>query len=238
MLKKSTLLFLSVFLLLAFSVNPVEAAKPECGNKICEGGEKKKCPADCNGGGGGNGGGDEEGLYSVTTIAGPVDEDDNLLVAVDSISFWEEHKGRESIGLGSFDGGIGLLYLRFLTFEDDIFSGSRGAKCFPDGGPFQLYPEAGISKHRGGSVLGAFWFLGCTDEGTDAFGECITEVLYELDLRGPSLPHNWRPASEDPSTVIIKSWETFFQEGDGRSRSCVGEGDFASDVQIRVTREN
>ena len=58
MLKKSTLLFLSVFLLLAFSISPVEAAKAVCGNAICEKGENSnKCPEDCPGGGGGNGGG-------------------------------------------------------------------------------------------------------------------------------------------------------------------------------------
>ena len=34
MLKKSTLLFLSVCLLLAFSVSPVEAAKEQCKNNV------------------------------------------------------------------------------------------------------------------------------------------------------------------------------------------------------------
>jgi len=85
----------------------------------------------------------------------------------------------------------------------------------------------------------------CIDDPDD---DCATEVDYELDLLGPSIPTNWRPAEiGEYSIVKIKSWE-LFAEGGGyvRSHSCIGGGDFddpdtteiEEEVWIEVTRTN
>ncbi len=232
MLKKSTLLSVSIFLALFIGLSDYGYG--------CHEGDKHKLPfAPCGGGGGSTG--DEDGLYRVTTIAGPMTFPSNAgPMTVKSNNHWEDSKGGEMIILQSFnEGDIGELDLSFFTSVNDIFFGVRGANCFGSASGL-IVPQAHFRKHKGGSVLGRFWFKGCTDEGIDLLtSECITEVLYELDLFGPYLPENWRPASEQPSTVIITGWEMFAGgEGGGSSRSCLGGDDFVQDFHILVERMN
>ena len=173
----------------------------------------------------------------MTTIPGAV--------TVDSFDDWAEENG-EAIGLGSLfdDTVIGVLDLSFFMDYDGPFFKDRGESCFGSRSGF-LDPQAGIRKHKGGSVLGAFWFWGCTDEGTvggdPSTGECKREVKYELDLLGQfDDPDNWPPVNPATTTLTMKSWELFaMNEGKFvKNRSCLGGDDFASDVKILVTRTN
>ena len=227
MLKKSTLLFIGTFFLLFIGVSDYGYGCHKGGN------DSKGCGDPPQGG--------EEGSYSVT-ITGAIDGHSS-----DGID-WTERKSGEGIGHSSYNiGDVGKLDLGFFFMHfDEPFFKDRGEYYFGSASGL-LFNQAGIRKHKGGSVLGRFWFKGCTDKGTvggDPFrGDCIREVLYSLDLLGLfEIPDNWRPASGTTTTLTITSWELIVEaEGDVvKSRSCIGgsEEEDGFQVEILVTRTN
>ena len=255
MLKKSTLLFWSVFLLVAFSISPVEAAKekgPRCSDGVDNDGDgTADCGAalldpndpnggffmadpNCNcGGDGGNGGG--EATFSVL-ISG----------AVEGQSFepWLEFDGRNAI---YFPGGgkLDQLDLEFFT-DGGPFTTPRGTNCFGAGlldltSPSLIEMVGYINQGRGGRAEGEFDFRACTDEGllVDPCGgteqascECINEVVYRLRMLGLFVAGEPWPPPEvgDTSLLTMTGWEIELNNHDNEFRSvaCTGEGEFGA----------
>jgi len=194
----------------------------------------------CGGDGGDDGG--LEGFYDITTIRLSHDPPltvDKFAVESDIDDPWEESNGRETIGFSSFADIGGWVDLNFFEeyFNNLQPTKYRGSRCFGSR-TGRLHNQSGISKHKGGSVLGSIWFKGCTDAGIDGFGNCTREVLYSLNLFGPDIPSNWRPTIEAPASVIIRNWKLIVEaEGDVvKAASCLQEDDFAVPVEILVTR--
>ncbi len=220
MLKKSTLLFMSVFLLLAFSVNSVEAAP--CGDGKCKGKEDAgNCPADCM-----LGGGDGDATYSVD-IFGAVSYDMGAAP-------WLERPGGKSIRIAQPHNwlpdplDIGVLNLSF--FDKLLFpNGTEGANCF-EAASVPLWGQGYIQRGRGGRADGVFWFMACTNQGTVApGGVCFTEVLYLLKMFGQFDDlENWTPAPGMTTRLTMTDWEMRVDGGDDtvKNISCIGGGLF------------
>ena len=173
MLKKSTLLSVSVFFLLFSGVSDYGYGHHRPGH----------------GGGLGGGGGGDEVLYDVT-ISDDVTSHNNVGGSTD---IWTgPNPSPKSIGTGFRDGHVFELDMSYFTnfFED------RGTSCFGTA-LVQLFPQAFLQRGGGGRAEAHLWFGGCTDEGRTppSTGDCNgDDVLYVLKLFGLFDPNpDWPP---------------------------------------------
>ena len=232
MLKKSTLLSVSIFVLLFIGLSDYgygchKNGKPHGKNAGPCDPDPPEPP-----------GGDAE--YSVT-ITGAV--------FGGSDAPWTESSGGKSIQ-GDFRFGVsgvfGHLDLSFFTvpYPNGPFDGYRGLNCFglKD---VSLYPQASIQRGRGGRAEDVFWFSAFT---ANDDRDLRIPVLYQLIVLGlfeESTSTGWPPS--DKTFMPMTDWvmNASNDGGELRNISCNGEGDFNFDLNglpstmtIEVERTN
>ena len=231
MLKKSTLLFLSVFLLLFIGLNDYGYG--------CHGG---KPPHGACGDKGDKGG--DEGEYSVV-ISGDVSGGSNPLFP------WHRHnRNKPEIHQAILHVGVdhdpALKRVGELTdlsfFVDrfnalDLAAGVAGSNCFRDG-PLFTMDGATVNRGRGGTAESIFVFRASTEDLGDDY-----MPLYSLSMFGDTVPSEDWPPSDAGTTMIMTDWvlKVENESQDVRNISCLGEfvlGDDPFLVHITVTRTN
>ncbi len=215
MLKKSTLLSVSIFFLLFIGLSDSGYA--------CHDGEKHNAPGTpCGGGGGG-----EVGEYSVV-ITGDLEGENG-------INLWLDGVGRgDSIGLSDVHGRE-VGFLMDLNYFVDQFTPPRGFNCF--GGVLVPLPLRGANllQGKGGIAQGGLSFVASTDDGLSDIGYVFRGFgLFEGD---------WPPLLDNTTSMILTDWELKVPNQDKtvRNISCIGEGPPDGEefeVVIMVTREN
>ena len=228
MLKKSTLLFVSIFFLLFIGLSDYGYGHHRPGH------------------GGGPGGGDGDGDVATYEVSFSGD------VSGHSHDDWQGNfnGGPKSIGLqGTMvhipDPNVGDVHdLSFFT-SPGLFNpfhgdgdGMNGMRCFP----FEFFPirQAVVKQGRGGRADGRFNFLGQTHNTTGA----PVDVTYRLRFFGV-IEGAWPPLSGGPAILMrMTDWDlTVLGVGlDIKNISCIGEspegGDPDFQVGILVRRTN